>query len=506
MLTSRFVRTSVAAALAVAAVTSLAPSARADGPCAAPAHPGGEWTTYGGDPSNSRHQPRSASIGVTNAALLEREHVVDVGGPINSTPLVRGGCVVVSSQGPTATTANVTTIDVATGAVVWATTIAVGQPAFGGPQVGSPALWGDLVIVPLNKRAAPFVVALDRATGAERWRSAPLDTQPSSGTNASLVVHDGAVFAGFFGAAGPWQAERGGFVLLDASSGQVLKKTFVIPDEDFSATDRDNTYAGAGIWGTPAIDDATGFAFVGTSNPHNPRREHERSNALLKIDLNRNSADFGEIVAHYKGIHDTIVPGAQNQPACDTAPNVNYYGSFSATCLAVDVDFGASPNLMRIGDRTLVGAQQKAGVYHVVDTADMSGVSITPVGAGCFSCSAASSAYAEGRAFVPAGPPGQMVAVDVGTIGAPPAWASPIAGGFTYNPASVANGVVWSVDSLGFLDGWDQSTGVPVARRRLADDTGASVTSLTTSSGIAIAHDQLFVAATRFLIVLRAPH
>lgn len=493
----------IVAGIALAAALPLAPQAVADQHCSAPDHPNGEWGSYGLDLTNSRHQTAPTSIGLGTVANLETAFVVDVGGAINSTPIVDGGCIFVSSQGTTGQAARITALDAASGTLIWTQDVAVGTAAFGGPQVGSPALWDDLVLVPFNKRGGPFVTAFDRHDGAIVWTSAPLDGQPSSGTNASLIVHDGIVFTGFFGAAGPWQAERGGFVLLDAATGAVLKKTHVIPDADFNANDREGSYAGAGIWGTPVVDITTGFAYVGTSNPHNPRREHERSNAILKIDLRRASSTFGEIDAHYKGVHDTIVPGAQDQPVCDTAPDVNYYSSFSATCVAIDLDFGASPNLIRLNDRTLVGAQQKAGIYHVVDATDMSGVTMTPVGVACFSCSAATSAFAGGRAFVPAGPPGQMVAVSVGEQVSPPAWATPIAGGFTYNPASVANGLVWAVDSLGFLNAFTQDHGVPVVKRAMSGDTGESMFTATTSSGIAIAHDRLFVAATHYVIAYR---
>jgi polyvinyl alcohol dehydrogenase (cytochrome) len=34
-----------------------------------------------------------------------------------------------------------------------------------------------------------------------------------------------------------------------------------------------------------------------------------------------------------------------------------------------DFDFGASPNVFRIGTRTVVGEGQKSGLYHVLDAA-----------------------------------------------------------------------------------------------------------------------------------------
>lgn len=489
-------RRALTAVAAGAAIALSAPGLAVAAPCDAPAHPAGEWPTYGADLSNTRSQPGETKIGRQNAGALTPAFVHRAPGVINTTPIVDGGCVFLASNGKTVNQARVAALDAGDGKARWELDLVVGSPGFGGPSVSTPALAGDLLIVALNKKGAPFVVGLDRHTGEERWRTV-VDTQKNSGVNGSPVVFDGLVFLGFFGNADAQEHERGGFVLLDAATGELVKRTFVIDDADFL-----KGYAGAGIWSTPAVDTATGFAYAGTSNPHNAKMEHPRSNSILKIDLDRDRATFGEIVASYKGIHDTIVPGAQEQPVCEAKEDVYYAYSFSATCLAVDVDFGASPNLYRdTAGKLRVGELQKAGVYHIIDAGDMSQVARTPVGAGCFACSAASSAFANGKAFVAAGPPGEMVAVD-GTSGLP-GWVSPIASGFTYNPVSVANGVVWTVDSTGFLDAFDSSTGAPIVKRSLRNDTGVSMVEATTSSGIAIARNTLYAAATSFVVAYR---
>jgi len=464
--------------------------------CAQAAHPAGEWSTYGADLRNTRSQPKEKVIGVATAGSLKPAFVYEAPGLINSTPIVDGGCVFIFSQGATPTSAHAAALDADSGEPIWERTLTVGTAAFGGPAVSTPALTDDTLIVSLNKQAGPVVLGLDRVTGVERWRTT-IDEQPNSGVNGSPVVVDGLIFQGFFGNADAAEHERGGFVLLDAATGTVVKKTFVIGDDDFAAG-----YAGAGIWSTPAIDTSGGYAYTGTSNPHNPQMEHPRSDSILKIDLDRDRATFGEIVASYKGVNDTLVPGAADQPVCDTKPDVYYSYSFSVTCLAVDLDFGASPNLFADSAGNLrVGELQKSGVYHIIDAQNMASVARTPVGVPCFACNAASSAFSGGQAFVAGGPPGEMVAV--GGDDGLPAWASPIAGGFTYNPVSVANGVVWSVDSSGFLDAFDASTGAPVLKRRLQDDTGVAMNETTTSSGIAIARNTLYTAATSFVLAYR---
>ncbi len=490
-------RVGLAAVFAVAALgfggTAVAGAAQ---PCADAASSAGEWPTYGGDLRNSRSQPKEDVIGAATTTALRPAFVHTAPGLINTTPIVAGGCVFVFAQGTTPSTANIAALDATDGSTIWSRNFAVGTAGYGGPAVSTPALFGDTVLVSLNKQGAPAVVALDRATGAVQWRTA-LDSQPNTGVNASPVVVGDLVIQGFFGNADAAEHERGGFVILDAATGAVLRKTFVIGDADFAAG-----YAGAGIWATPAIDRTGGYAYTGTSNPHNPQMEHPRSNSILKIDIDPDRATFGQVVASYKGVGDTLVPGAADQPVCDTKPDVYYAYSFSATCLAVDLDFGASPNLFTDAAGDLrVGELQKSGVYHVVDAADMTGVSRTPVGLPCFACNAASSAFADGTAYVAGGPPGELVAI--GGDDGLPAWAAPIAGGFTYNPVSVANGVAWTVDSNGFLDAFDAATGVPLVKRRLQDDTGAAMNQTTTSAGIAIARHTLYAAASTFVVAYR---
>lgn len=483
----------IRAALLAAAVLAL--PATASAACDAPASPTGEWPAYGHDLTNSRSQSLEHVIGTANAGSLTAAHIYRAPGLINATPIVSGGCVFVASNGEGPTQARIAALDADTLHEIWATQMIVGTPSFGGASVSTPALSGDLVITPINKNAGPFLVANDRSTGAEVWRTT-LDNQKDSGVNGSAVVYDGMVMVGFFGNADAGSHEHGGFLILDAATGKILKKTFTIPDVDFQ-----QGYDGAGIWSTPAVDTSTGFAYAGTSNPHNPQKEHARSDALVKIDLNRTSPNFGEIVGVYKGVSDTGVQDASHQPACEIKPDVYYDYHFSTTCAELDLDFGASPNLFTIGGHRYIGDLQKAGIYHVADAGDMSLVSRTPVGPACFACDAASPAFADGHAYVAGGPPGEMVSID-GANGVP-SWASPIADGFVYNPVSVANGVVWTVDSTGFLDGYDAQTGLPLVKRRMQDDTGTSMTQTTTSSGIAIAHNTLYTAAASFVIAYR---
>jgi hypothetical protein len=104
--------------------------------------------------------------------------------------------------------------------------------------------------------------------------------------------------------------------------------------------------------------------------------------------------------------------------------------------------------------------------------------------------------------FTAVGPPGQLFALD-GQTGAVKG-AGVVTGPSTYNAVSTANGLVYVVDSAGFLNIFDAKNGMLLlAKRNLQGDTGTPMTSAATSSGVAIARGTVFVAATRHVIALR---
>src|SRR5207248_4341610 len=78
--------------------------------------------------------------------------------------------------------------------------------------------------------------------------------------------------------------------------GEVVRKLWSIPARDWS-----KGYAGGAQWGTASVDPRTGYAYEGTGNPFNYDSEHHNTNAILKLDLDRNRRTFGQVVGVYKG-------------------------------------------------------------------------------------------------------------------------------------------------------------------------------------------------------------
>ena len=276
------------------------------------------------------------------------------------------------------------------------------------------------------------------------------------------MVGGGVLFVGFSVPEGDPKAQ-GGFALLDATDGSLLAKTYTVPESDWGSGG-----AGGGIWTTPAVDAATGYAFVGSGNPFSKPREHDRTNAILKVDLDRSRSSFGQVVASYKGEIDQAVPLLHDvtQPTtCKLAPENPPLPTFppflpdfsqlrdSFACLQLDLDFGGSANLLHAQDgRLLVGELQKSGVYHIVHADDLSRERRVTLGVSCLVCNAASTAYdaSTDTVFAPASPGPSLIAFRPGTGAL--RWAAPIGDVVHYQPPAVADGVAYSLDSNGFLD------------------------------------------------------
>jgi outer membrane protein assembly factor BamB len=448
---------------------------------------GGDWPSYGHDAANTRSQPDEHGITPTTVASLAPAWSVTLPGSVlgglNTTPVVAGGCVVVGSSAGV-----LAAYDVRTGKQQWSVTINEAAAGAGGTLVGAPAIDpAGRVIVPVNRQDAPYAEAVDLHSGKVLWKSAPFITDVGSYTNASTAVHDGIAFIGFSEAEGDSHA-YGGWGLLDTETGQVLKSAYAIP-----AADRAKGYAGAGIWSSAAFDDE-GYAYVGAGNPSNKTVEHPYTNAILKVDVDPSRPTFGEVVAAHHGNVDQYTDTLQalsHTPACAATEQVTF-PTDDPVCAQLDLDFGASPNLVTgANGQPVVVDLQKSGVVHAARTDGMTTAWSTLVGGSCLFCNAASTAYDGTHVFVVGTPGGVLWSLDA-TTGARQ-WATPIADGVHYQSVSVAAGVVYTVDGDGFLDAVDAATGSILLRRPMTVDAIAPTASLS-SAGIAVADHTVFAA------------
>jgi outer membrane protein assembly factor BamB len=440
----------------------------------------------GRDLHNSRSQPREKKIGPAEAANLRpvwevNSTAVEAGGSFTATPVIAGGCLYVGS-----TTGSVLALNADTGDLVWSAKL---------PQAinNSVTVDGDDVFAISGLRVA----RLDRRTGKVLWLSTFIDEQEGSETYGSPMVYrapDGrrVVVAGVSGGGTETGDDtrrykfQGNVVLLDGARGQILRQTYVIPRQQWAYG-----YAGGGVWSTPPIYPKGGYAYVGTGNPFQPEVQHERTNAIIKIDVNPQRRTFGKIVGHYTGTLDEYVEGFSDMPCVDVPGNPPpWYPQGAGACMDQDLDFGASPNLFPDADgNLLVGEGQKSGEYHVADATTMKRRHVTLLGAPVLVGGVVGNTAIDGDSvYGPITLGGYLWAVE--QDGGALRWAVPTLDGVHYGLATtVANGVVYTVDLAGFLRAFDAASGRPLLA---VPQSQTSPVAANLGGGVAVARNTVY--------------
>jgi alcohol dehydrogenase (cytochrome c) len=151
------------------------------------------------------------------------------------------------------------------GRIVWR--MDPGQEKIDGANRGA-ALWGGLVITIANY--PPRMIATDKETGKVAWETNLSDGQPTLLFSAApLAVKDKIIV----GASGGDRGVRDFIVALDAASGKLAWRKYVIPapGEPGSETWKDSNNAwqtgGGAMWVTGSYDVDTNQVLWGTGNP-----------------------------------------------------------------------------------------------------------------------------------------------------------------------------------------------------------------------------------------------
>jgi polyvinyl alcohol dehydrogenase (cytochrome) len=283
---------------------------------------GTDWTSYGHDLANTRRNEAETAITPASVKTLKQDWEIDGLTGVTGTPTVADGVAYFGDW-----TGHERAVDVETGKEKWSTEI-------GGPMiVGAPTIDGDSVYA----SSGATLYRLNRATGKIEWKTVTNGSEFAQ-INASPVVVDGLVLQGVASfevvIARDKYTFRGSIGAYDAQTGKEKWR--------FYATKADaKDGAGVGIWSTPAVDKARGLLYVGTGNAYT-EPTGPLADSIIAID--------------YK-------TGALKWHRQFTYPDV-----FSAGHpVGKDADVGASPNIWTSDGRDLVGAGDKAGVYHALD-------------------------------------------------------------------------------------------------------------------------------------------
>jgi polyvinyl alcohol dehydrogenase (cytochrome) len=314
------------------------------------------WAGWSPSADNRRFQA-AASAGLTAADLPRLTLKWAFGFPDASVawaqPSVVGGRVFVGSQNGT-----VYALDARTGCSYWT----YGAP--GGVRTAAIVGPGDSPtsrVVYVGDTAAN-VHALDAATGAVRW-TRRVDDHPAARVTGSPTLHEGRLYVGVssyeegLGADPhyPCCTFRGSLVALDAATGAVVWKTYLIPD---APAERGRSTAGVPLWGpsgsavwsAPTVDVARRAIYVATGNAYSAPAA-ATSDAVVALDLATGRIRWVQQVTP----NDVYVSNCRGaNPNCPES-------------VGPDHDFGSPPILARAGDKDVLVIGQKSGVAFAMD-------------------------------------------------------------------------------------------------------------------------------------------
>ncbi len=259
-------------------------------------------------------------------------------------------------------------LDARSGATKWTYDLPAGPGTADNPNLirDGAAVAGDTVYFGDSRG---YVYGVDKNTGAHRW-STQVDTHAATWLTSSPMVFDDKVYIGVSSnEAG--SANRPDYACcsfsghvdaLDARTGAVVWKLPLMPPAKQIGTWPSGAPklgpAGAAIWSSPVIDEATRTLYVGTGNAHigTGAEKTENIDAVLAVDLDRGTIRWKRQMV-FDDVHNQSCTWPDPAEYCPS----HYDGT------AQNFDFGATGNLFRIGNRTVLGIAQKAGVFWALD-------------------------------------------------------------------------------------------------------------------------------------------
>ncbi|KAK7394520.1 hypothetical protein VNO78_15049 [Psophocarpus tetragonolobus] len=343
-----------------------------------------DWLNHGGDLFNRRYASKEYKISPKTAPNLRLKWKFFAGKDITATPAIYDGTLYFPSWN-----GNIYAVKEEDGSIVWQQNMQnlTGLNATGRIRNvnwtvsrATPTVVGDLLILGIYGPAA--VVAVKRANGELVWKTT-LDYHPAAIITMSGTYYERNFYVGISSLEESVPMKecctfRGSLVKLNARSGAIYWKTYMLPDNN----NKRGEYAGASVWGSsPSIDSKRNLVYIATGNlysaplrirqcrerqinqsrPNQPGDEcvepDNHSNSVLAIDLTS-----GRIIWYRQLAGYDVWFLACNDPSIPNCP---------PQAEEPDVDFGEAPMMLTIHiNRTkkdVVVAVQKSGVAWALD-------------------------------------------------------------------------------------------------------------------------------------------
>ncbi|KAK2983148.1 hypothetical protein RJ640_007824 [Escallonia rubra] len=339
-----------------------------------------EWYNHGGDLTNSRYAKGELLINPRTIQKLKLKWKFFTGKDISATPAIANGVVYFPAWN-----GFLYAVNAFNGALIWKQNLSAltGLPAAGNfvnvtVARATPTVAGDLLIVGIYGPAV--VIAVTRSTGNLVWTT-QLEARNITVITASGTVYKGGFYVGVSSIENTLPANqcctfRGSLIKLDVQTGQVLWRTYTLPDNGGKL----GGYAGASIWGSsPSIDIFRGLVYAATG------QLYTAPPAVLQCQANQNNqtTPIGPNECIGPDIHyDSILALDLNSGEIRWARQLGGYDVFQFACLIpnnpdcppgpnLDADFGEAPMMLTIFPkgklRDVVVAVQKSGFAWALD-------------------------------------------------------------------------------------------------------------------------------------------
>lgn len=358
------------------------------------------WLMGGQNFSNTRNAASENRISPETAGNLVTKWAFTTEGDVSATPAVDGKAVYFPDW-----RGNLYSIDAETGGLVWKKKIidyTTGQTT--NFARATPAIAGDKLIIGTqmgNPKIGAHVLAINKLTGQLLWKT-QVDNHPASIITQSAVVYGDRAYVGVAsleeGIASdptyPCCNFRGSMVCLNVNTGQVLWKTYTVPQITPQAGSKG--YSGGAIWGsTPVIDTKRNSVYITTGNNYTVPNsvtscvarggtaDQVRACILATEDATKNYVDAFVAMDLTTG----AVKWAKSAQPFDAWTVACFFGGPNCPPNAgPDYDFGQGPALFGVGSgntkRELLGAGQKSGIYWALNPDNGEVVWQTKVGPG----------------------------------------------------------------------------------------------------------------------------
>lgn len=415
------------------ASTAIAPSSMAN-----------TWPSDGQNAYNQRYLRSGGPTGTRATNGLTKIWERRTGGDVRGTPVLAIGGVFAGAADGT-----VYAYLQKTGQLYWAQY--VGGPVYGSPLYVKRSETDHTIYVVASKPRSTMLVAMEAFTGTVKW-STKVDTQQDSVAWAAPAysAEKNLVYV----ATCPCKAEQDGVVTntrgtisaVDGTSGALIWK--------LNAAGA--TQGGVGIAGTPLVADSIGRLYVATG--HSYLAPAPSANSVVALDT-----ATGNVLGSFQARPDD---SSSNGTLVDPARKQGFVSSPIA-----------------VGNKLGVGS--KDGNFYTFDPFTMELASKTVVGAGSSHGGIIGGAAYDGvKLYGSSSTPSLFWSINRASGAL--AWAFPSDDPTRHGPVSVANGVVWNTNTLGFVEARTVGDGRLYGRYPLAAPSTGGVSFYANTAYVAI--------------------